>query len=71
MGYNKNDKVGWNWGSGEASGKIKEVFERDVERTIKGSKIKRKGSKENPAYLIEQEDGSEVLKSHSELKKNS
>nr|WP_320198540.1 DUF2945 domain-containing protein [Agrobacterium sp. rho-13.3]MDX8307778.1 DUF2945 domain-containing protein [Agrobacterium sp. rho-13.3] len=37
------------------------------ERKIEGSVIKRKASKDEPAYLIEQEDGGRVLKSHSEL----
>lgn len=69
MSFKKNDKVKWNWGNGTASGKVMEIFEREVQRTIKGSKVKRKGSKDNPAYLIEQEDGSEVLKLNSELSK--
>ena len=60
-------KVKWNWGNGTAEGKVVERFERRVQRTIKGSKIVRKGTAENPAYLIEQEDGGKVLKSGSEL----
>ncbi|MGL6340387.1 MAG: HVA1 family protein [Waterburya sp.] len=34
---------------------------------MKGKKITRKGTKDNPAYLIEQEDGTNVLKLKSEL----
>ena len=67
--YSKGDKVKWEWGSGEATGEIKETFECEVERTIKGSKVKRDADEKNPAYLIKQDDGDEVLKSGSELKK--
>ncbi|MCG7348634.1 DUF2945 domain-containing protein [Sphingomonas sp. MJ1 (PH-R8)] len=65
--YSKGDKVSWSWGKGTAEGKVEEKFERRVQRTIKGSKIVRNGSKENPAYLIVQEDGDKVLKEGSEL----
>jgi hypothetical protein len=51
------DKVRWHWGSGTATGTVKETFDRHVERKIKGSEITRNGSPENPALLIEQEDG--------------
>lgn len=66
--FRQGQHVKWNWGSGEGEGKIKERFEREVERTLKGSKIKKNGSEDDPAYLIEQEDGDEVLKLGSELK---
>lgn len=65
----KGTKVEWNWSGSTATGKITEVFTDDVERTIKGSKIKRKASKDEPAYMIEQDDGDRVLKSKSELKR--
>ena len=48
-------------------GKVAERFERRVQRTIKGEKIVRNGTKDNPAYLVEQEDGGRVLKLESEL----
>ena len=67
--FSRGAKVKWNWGSGEANGKIADKFERRVQRTLKGSKIVRNGSKENPAYLIEQDDGDQVLKLGSELEK--
>ena len=57
----------WHWGTGSAVGKIAERFERRVSRTIKGKRIVRNGTHENPAYLIEQDDGSRVLKRGSEL----
>lgn len=67
--YRKGTKVQWKWGSGKGEGKIAESFTEDVERKIEGSVIKRKASSEEPAYLIEQEDRGQVLKSHSELEK--
>jgi len=67
--YRKGTEVEWNWGSGTATGKVTESFIEEVEATIKGAKVKRNASKAEPAYLIEQEDGDRVLKSHSELKK--
>lgn len=67
MKYKKNQTVKWKWGQGIAEGKVQQSFTREVSRTISGSKITRKGSKENPAYLIKQEDGSTVLKLESEL----
>ena len=65
--YRKGASVSWKWGNGTAKGKVEESFTEDVERTIKGSKIKRKATKDDPASLIKQEDGDKVLKSHSEL----
>ncbi|EJL24018.1 DUF2945 domain-containing protein [Novosphingobium sp. AP12] len=62
-------KVRWHWGAGSAIGKIAERFERRVSRTIKGKRIARNGTPENPAYLIEQDDGSRVLKRASELER--
>ena len=59
------------WGNGSATGNIREKFTSDVERTIKGSSVKREASDSDPAYLIEQDDGSKVLKSHSEINKSS
>ena len=38
-----------------------------VTRTLQGSEITRKGSEDDPAYLIKQDDGDEVLKLGSEI----
>ncbi|NJC24691.1 hypervirulence associated TUDOR domain-containing protein [Neolewinella antarctica] len=62
-------KVSWKWGNGTAEGKVKETWSEEVTRTIKGSKITRKGEEGNKALLIEQEDGDEVLKLESEVEK--
>ena len=69
--FSKGDRVEWNWGSGTGTGTVKERFTSRVERTIKGSKITRDASQDEPAYLVEQEDGDQALKSGSELKKAS
>ena len=60
-------KVEWNWSGSKASGKVKEVFKDDVTRTIGGNEVTREASEDEPAYLIEQEDGDRVLKSASEV----
>lgn len=61
-------KVSWSWGNGTAQGKITDKFEKRVQRTIKGAKVVKNGTADDPAYLIEQEDGDKVLKRGSELK---
>ena len=63
----KGDKVHWNWGKSQAEGTIKEKSEKTIVRKIKGTEVKRKASKEEPAYVIEQQNGNEVVKSESEL----
>ncbi|WP_420452153.1 DUF2945 domain-containing protein [Ilumatobacter sp.] len=61
------DTVSWNWGDSTASGEVTERFTEKVTRTIKGTEVTRDASEDEPAYLIEQEDGDRVLKSSSEL----
>ncbi|MGB3456849.1 MAG: HVA1 family protein [Litorimonas sp.] len=68
-GYDKGTKVEWDWGNGTGTGTITETFTDEVTRTLKGNEVTRKASSDEPAYLIEQEDGDEVLKSHSEVTK--
>ena len=65
--YTAGDQVSWDWGQGSASGTVIEVFTDRVEKTIKGTTVTRNAADDNPAYLIEQDDGDQVLKSHSEL----
>lgn len=65
--YSKGDEVEWSWGSGTGTGTVREVHTDRVEKTIDGSDITRNADEDNPAYLIEQDDGSRVLKSESEL----
>ncbi len=66
----KGTEVKWKWGSGTATGKVKETFTREVSRTLKGTKVTKNGTDDNHALLIEQEDGDEVLKLQSEVERN-
>lgn len=65
----KGTKVKWNWGQGTGTGKVEQTFDRKVTRKLKGSEITRNGSKDDPALLIEQEDGDRVLKLASEVER--
>lgn len=67
--FRKGQNVEWNWGNGSATGKVKDHFTEKVTRKIRGEEITRNGDEDNPAYLIEQEDGTELLKLESELHK--
>ena len=62
-------EVSWTWGQGSATGKVTEVHHDKVTRTTKGQEITRNGTEDNPAYVIEQEDGTTVLKLHSEVER--
>lgn len=66
--FHNGAMVEWAWAKGTGTGKIVHTFTRNVTRTIKGAEVSRKASKDEPAYLIEQENGDKVLKSGSELK---
>jgi len=59
--------VTWHWGAGTAEGKVTAIHPRPVVRRIRGVRITRLGSPEDPAYEIEQEDGSKALKLRSEV----
>jgi hypothetical protein len=63
----KGSEVTWTWGSSSASGKVTEIHREKVTRSSKGSEITRNGSDDDPAYVIEQEDGTTVLKLRSEV----
>jgi hypothetical protein len=60
-------EVTWKWGSSTASGTVVEIHRSKVTRTSKRSQITRNGSEDDPAYVIEQEDGTTVLKLRSEV----
>ncbi|WP_414827888.1 DUF2945 domain-containing protein [Alteromonas sp. H39] len=66
-----NTEVEWKWGNGTATGKIRKKYTSQVSKTLQGADVSRDASDDDPAYLIEQDDGSEVLKSHSEISKAS
>jgi hypothetical protein len=59
------DALEWRWGNSAASGQVVKGFTGDVARSIKENEGKRTYDAELAAYLIEQDDGDRVLKSHS------
>lgn len=63
----KGMKVSWKFGTGIGTGVIKSMFTERVTMTIDGAEITRNGSEENPALLIEMEDGRQVMKLSSEV----
>ena len=67
MSIREGTEVTWTWGGSSASGQVVEIHRDKVTRTSKGSDITRNGSDEDPAYVIEQEDGTSVLKLGSEV----
>ena len=67
MAIGTGDEVKWNWGNGTGTGTVKQVYTEKVTKTIKGNEVTREASEDEPAYLIEQEDGDRVLKSSSEV----
>lgn len=69
MTIRKGSEVKWSWGKNTATGKVTEIHHDKVSRTSKGEKITRDGTQDNPAYVIEQEDGTVVLKLQSEVER--
>ncbi len=67
--FRRGQHVSWKWGQGKGEGVVADKFCRRVQRTIKGEKIIRKGNDDNPAYLVDSDSGSQVLKLGSELEK--
>ncbi|KAA0015562.1 DUF2945 domain-containing protein [Salinicola corii] len=67
--YKQREWVKWKWGDNWAEGQVTRKYQEKVTRKLQGSEVTRNGSKQTPAYLIKQEDGTRVLKLHSELEK--
>lgn len=67
--FRKGEPVRWNWGAHAAHGQVVERFDRRVQRTIEGARIVRRGTAENPAYLVRTGDGKTALKRGTELAK--
>lgn len=63
------DEVGWQWGSGIATGMVESIGHDKTEIISKGSRIVRNGTIENPAVIITHKSGNKVLKLQSELQK--
>mgnify|MGYP001100208690 CR=1 FL=1 len=69
MSIKVGQRVKWKWGQRDAFGTVQEVHSGTVVRRIKQENVKRNGEKGNPALVIEQDDGDEVLKLFSEVEK--
>ena len=67
--YNQGDKVKWKWGDNWAHGKVAKRYTQKITLKIDGNEVTRDASEDEPAYKVEQSDGGEALKSHSELNK--
>ena len=64
----KGDAVTYKWGKGTVEGEVTKVHTDDVEKTLKGSKVKRNASDAKPAVEVETEKGAKVLKSTTEVR---
>ena len=69
--YSEGTKVEWDWGNGTATGKVQKKYTQKRTLKIDGTEVTRDADEDNPSYRIEQDDGDEVFKSHSELRKAS
>ena len=67
MKFKKGLSIQWHWLGNTIEGVVLDVFTEPIIREIKGKKIKRNGSAENPAYLVKSAAGNEALKLGSEL----
>jgi hypothetical protein len=65
--YKVGSKVQWKWLGREIAGVVREVHKVPVVKLIKGKSIKRNGSPEKPAYLVESTAGNLALKLETEL----
>lgn len=68
-GYSEGSTVEWDWGDGTARGTVTQVYTQKRTLRIKGTQVTRNASPDCPSYRIEQDDGDEVFKSHTEVRK--
>lgn len=67
VAYQPGFRVRWADGDRAFQGIIRKVFTHRLERTMNGATVTRPANKRNPAYLIEQECGAQLLLNHNEL----
>ena len=65
--FKQKDQVYWKWLGRQIRGHVVEVYFKPTTKMIKGKNIKRNGSKECPAYLVQAEFGNLALKLHTEI----
>lgn len=56
------DQVGWQWGSGIATGTVLELRPERTQIESKGKVITRNGQSDDPAVIIQGDNGSTVIK---------
>ncbi len=67
-GFEEGTTIAWDWGDGTAKGKIVARYTQKRTLKIDGNDVTRDASDDCPSYKIEQGDGQEVFKSHSEVR---
>lgn len=68
--FSIGSSVQWKWMGNFIEGFVREVHTDSISKIIKGKLIKRNGSVENPAYLVQSVSGNFALKLQSELQQN-
>ena len=66
--FKVGDQIQWSWMGRTVKGTVKKIYFKPVVKIFRGTEFRRKASEEKPAYLVKSDAGSEVLKSHTELK---
>ncbi|GAB3992433.1 hypothetical protein GCM10028807_25510 [Spirosoma daeguense] len=64
----KGDTVQWNYGRGKGEGNVAEIHHKTISRKVQGATVKRKGTDEEPALVLKQND-KKIIKSASEVTK--
>ena len=64
----KGDAVEYKYGKAKVEAEVTAVHQDDTAKTIKGKRIKREGSKDDPAIEVKTKKGGTALKSASEVK---
>ncbi|KQI70374.1 hypothetical protein AN189_02580 [Loktanella sp. 3ANDIMAR09] len=65
----EGDKVQWNWGNGTGTGTVTKVYTQKRTLKIDGAEVTRDATEDEPSFYIEQEDGSAVFKSVTEVER--
>jgi hypothetical protein len=67
MSIRTGTTVTWHSGTGVVEGTVTAIHPRPVIRRVRGVRVKRLGTQEDPAYEIEQADGGRALRLGSEI----
>ena len=62
----KGDDVTWKNGKAKAEGTVDEVHKENIEKTVQGMNVKRKGPADEQALVLEQNSGKKVVESAGE-----